>query len=105
VTGELSDEFVKSLEMAEAKFDSQAKTTQSNTTTQSADTSANVTAGNVETTVAGKTAPKTGYTFADTTTNGSSDNNTVLMQVIGMLIALATGTTIVFVKRKLSSKK
>lgn len=102
VTGELSDEFVKSLEMAEAKFDSQAKTTQSNTTTQSADTSASVTAGNVETTVVGKTAPKTGYTFADTDTDNT---NTVLMQVIGMLIALAAGTTVVFAKRKLSSKK
>jgi len=103
VTGELSDSFVKSLEMAEASFDSQAKTTQSNTTKQSADSSANVTSGNtVE--VSGKTAPKTGYTFMEAVANNSTDDVT-MMWVIGMIVALALGTTVVYTKRKVSSKK
>ncbi|MEE0930355.1 MAG: peptidoglycan-binding protein [Acutalibacteraceae bacterium] len=114
VTGELSDEFVKALELASARIDSQAKTvtTPSAAASASASTAVTATANNASTVtststtsqVASKNAPVTGYTFNEVSAS-ATDDNTTFVWIAGMMIALSLGTTIVYLKSKISKKK
>ncbi|MEE1126283.1 MAG: peptidoglycan-binding protein [Acutalibacteraceae bacterium] len=99
VTGELTDEFVESLKLAVARKDSQVTTvttplsTTGNATTATSSVSVNASAK----------APVTGY-FNSTVTADSTDD-TVFVMVSGMMLTLALGTVIVYLKNRAVSKK
>lgn len=115
VTGELSDEFVKALELAAARIDSQAKTVTTPLASASGSTSNAVTATAANSTstaisasntaqVSSKNAPVTGYNFNEVCAP-STDDNATFVWIAGMMIALSLGTTIVYLKSKISKKK
>ena len=101
-TGEASDDFVKALELAVARTDSQAAAASGNVSSQNS--SASVTSGNTTAQTTAKTAPLTGYTFGEASAPKSGDETTFIL-VAGMMFALALGTTIVYTKSKVSKKK
>ena len=101
VTGELSDEFINALELAVARKDSQVTTV---TTSLATSSGSATTATATVTTTASKSAPVTGYTFNSVSTPDSTDN-TIFVLVSGMIITLAMGTAIVYLKNKVVSKK
>lgn len=110
VTGEITDEFVKALELAVARKDSQVTTgttttTTGNTTSNSTNaTSATTSTSAVTTaTTAAKTAPVTGY-FEEVSAPDSSDDTAFLL-VSGMMLTLALGTAVVYLKNRVVSKK
>lgn len=110
VTGEITDEFVKALELAVARKDSQVTTVTTTTTgtTTSNNTSTTTTATTATTTVtnattAAKSAPLTGY-FEEVSAPDSSDDTAFLL-VSGMMLTLALGTAVVYLKNRLVSKK
>lgn len=117
VTGELSDEFVKALELAVARIDSQAKTVTTSSASASGSTSNAVTVtattNNTNSTstatsntaqVSSKNAPVTGYNFNEVSAPATDDNATFVW-IAGMMIALSLGTTIVYLKSRISKKK
>lgn len=108
VTGELSDEFINALELAVARKDSQITTVttlsaaSSNNTTAST-TVATTAATATTATTAAKNAPVTGYFEAVSAPDSSED--TIFVLVSGMMLTLALGTAIVYLKNKVVSKK
>lgn len=110
VTGEITDEFVKALELAVARKDSQVTTgttttTTGNTTSNSTNATSATTATSAVTTAttAAKTAPVTGY-FEEVSAPDSSDDTAFLL-VSGMMLTLALGTAVVYLKNRVVSKK
>lgn len=114
VTGELSDEFIKALELASARIDSQEKTVTTPSASASGSTSNAATATKATTIsststsntaqVSSKNAPVTGYNFNEVSAPATDDNVTFVW-IAGMMIALSLGTTIVYLKSKISKKK
>ncbi|MEE0265567.1 MAG: peptidoglycan-binding protein [Acutalibacteraceae bacterium] len=105
-TGELTDDFVKALELAAARKDSQTTTVTtplSNSSGNSASTSTTATAPATSATTAGKTSPVTGYAFSGSSVDTSDD--TAMLLVSGMMLTLALGTAIVYLKNKLLTNK
>ena len=96
------NDFVKALELASARTDSQASAASGNVSSQNAN--ASVTSGNTTAQTAAKTAPLTGYTFGEASAPASGDETTFIL-VAGMMFALALGTTIVYTKSRVSKKK
>ncbi|MEE1075807.1 MAG: peptidoglycan-binding protein [Acutalibacteraceae bacterium] len=110
VTGEITDEFVKALELAVARKDSQVTTgttttTTGNTTSNSTNATSATTATSAVTTAttSAKTAPVTGY-FEEVSAPDSSDDTAFLL-VSGMMLTLALGTAVVYLKNRVVSKK
>lgn len=99
-TGEATDDFVKALELAAARTDSQASTASGNVSSNS---NVSVTSGNTTAQTSAKTAPLTGYTFGEASAPNSGDETTFIL-VAGMMFALALGTTIVYTKSRVSKK-
>ena len=105
VTGELSDEFIDALELAVARKDTQITTvTTSSATSATTATATTVTATAKTATTASKSAPVTGYGFESVSAPASSDD-TIIVLVSGMMLTLALGTAIVYLKNRVASKK
>ncbi len=95
-TGEVSDDFVKALELASARQDSQITTVTTPLSNSSGTTGSSTT---TTATAPAKTAPVTGYTFGNVSADTSDD--TAMLLVSGMMLTLALGTAIVYLKNKL----
>lgn len=113
--GEITDEFVKALELAAARADSQITTVTTPSASASGSTSTAVTAtatasNNTSTTnsntaqTTSKNAPVTGYTFSEVSAP-TNDDNAIFVWIAGMMLALSLGTSIVYLKNKVSKKK
>lgn len=107
VTGELTNEFVESLKLAVARKDSQVTTVTTPLSTSGNSTTANATTANATTATStsnvSSKAPVTGY-FNSVSTADSTDDTAVIM-VTGMMLTLALGTAIVYLKNRAVSKK
>lgn len=129
VTGELSDEFVKALELAAARTefeinslseqDTESPTdtaTNNSTTTNSSSSSTTPVANNISTnsgnttavnntsSMSNKTSPVTGYHFSNVSSPLSNDD-LIFVWISGMIIALTMGTAIVYIKNKAVKRK